>query len=229
MHEHRLRFARQSVDEIHADIAETRCAREFHGLSRLRARVDAADAFQECIVKSLHAKGQAVDAARAQESELRFIDGPRIALHREFRPLRLVNAFPGKCFRNGLQDLLKQSHIEHARRAAAHVDGLRPAPLLPIKDALLRELAAQGVRVICLIALPPGKGREVAVKALLAAERDVDVEAPSLFPHRVLHQSIFKMAMKASCGTSTLPTAFMRFLPSFCFSSSLRLREISPP
>ena len=36
-------------------------------------------------------------------------------------------------------------------------------------------------------------------------------------------------AMKASCGTSTEPMFFMRFLPSFCFSSSLRLREMSPP
>ncbi len=36
-------------------------------------------------------------------------------------------------------------------------------------------------------------------------------------------------AMNASCGTSTLPTIFMRFLPSFCFSRSLRLREMSPP
>ena len=36
-------------------------------------------------------------------------------------------------------------------------------------------------------------------------------------------------AMNASCGTSTRPTIFMRFLPSFCFSSSLRLRLISPP
>ena len=34
---------------------------------------------------------------------------------------------------------------------------------------------------------------------------------------------------EGSWGTSTLPMAFMRFLPSFCFSSSLRLREISPP
>ena len=31
--------------------------------------------------------------------------------------------------------------------------------------------------------------------------------------------------MKASWGTSTRPTIFMRFLPSFCFSSSLRLRR----
>lgn len=36
-------------------------------------------------------------------------------------------------------------------------------------------------------------------------------------------------AMKASCGTSTRPTIFIRFLPSFCFSSSLRLRLMSPP
>ena len=36
-------------------------------------------------------------------------------------------------------------------------------------------------------------------------------------------------ARKASCGTSTPPTCFMRFLPFFCRSSSLRLRVMSPP
>ncbi len=36
-------------------------------------------------------------------------------------------------------------------------------------------------------------------------------------------------AMNASFGTSTEPMFFMRFLPSFCFSSSLRLRLMSPP
>ena len=38
-----------------------------------------------------------------------------------------------------------------------------------------------------------------------------------------------RAAMNASCGTSTRPTIFIRFLPSFCFSSSLRLRVMSPP
>jgi Skp family chaperone for outer membrane proteins len=39
----------------------------------------------------------------------------------------------------------------------------------------------------------------------------------------------FSTARKASWGMSTLPMRFMRFLPSFCFSRSLRLRLMSPP
>jgi len=39
----------------------------------------------------------------------------------------------------------------------------------------------------------------------------------------------WRIARNASCGISTLPTAFMRFLPAFCFSSSFFLRVMSPP
>ena len=42
-------------------------------------------------------------------------------------------------------------------------------------------------------------------------------------------QSIFRTAMNASLGTDTVPTWRMRFLPSFCFSSSFFLRVMSPP
>ena len=42
-------------------------------------------------------------------------------------------------------------------------------------------------------------------------------------------ESVDSAATKASCGTSTRPMVFIRFLPSFCFSSSLRLRVMSPP
>ena len=51
---------------------------------------------------------------------------------------------------------------------------------------------------------------------------------PEVLGHS-LSVPIFSTARNASCGISTLPTRFMRFLPSFCFSSSLRLREMSPP
>ena len=39
----------------------------------------------------------------------------------------------------------------------------------------------------------------------------------------------FNTSINASCGMFTLPMDFIRFLPSFCFSSSLRLRDTSPP
>jgi hypothetical protein len=45
----------------------------------------------------------------------------------------------------------------------------------------------------------------------------------------VSEASVERAAMKASWGTSTRPTIFIRFLPSFCFSRSLRLRVMSPP
>ena len=45
-----------------------------------------------------------------------------------------------------------------------------------------------------------------------------------------IDMAIYKnSAMNASWGTSTRPTIFMRFLPSFCFSRSFRLRVMSPP
>ena len=50
-------------------------------------------------------------------------------------------------------------------------------------------------------------------------------------PSRVAgrHSSSVSALMKASWGISTRPIDFMRFLPSFCFSRSLRLRVMSPP
>ena len=39
----------------------------------------------------------------------------------------------------------------------------------------------------------------------------------------------FSTAMKASWGTSTLPMAFIRFLPLACFFSNYFFREMSPP
>src|SRR3990172_1760023 len=43
------------------------------------------------------------------------------------------------------------------------------------------------------------------------------------------HSPILSTARKASCGSSMLPTCFILFLPSFCFSRSFRFLVISPP
>ena len=42
-------------------------------------------------------------------------------------------------------------------------------------------------------------------------------------------QSSSSTARNASCGTSTWPIAFIRFLPSACLFQSFRLRLMSPP
>jgi hypothetical protein len=56
--------------------------------------------------------------------------------------------------------------------------------------------------------------------------RSIPFQTPSANPN---HASIFSAARNADCGISTLPNCRIRFLPSFCFSSSFRLREMSPP
>ena len=65
-----------------------------------------------------------------------------------------------------------------------------------------------------------------------------DLHGPVIWPPGPYRQSLDAVqaqspssstARKASCGTSIRPTDFMRFFPSFCFSSSLRLRLMSPP
>ncbi len=47
---------------------------------------------------------------------------------------------------------------------------------------------------------------------------------------RAHHSSVIRStARNASCGISTAPTIFIRFLPFFCFSRSFFLRVMSPP
>jgi|SRR5271166_1370819 len=68
-------------------------------------------------------------------------------------------------------------------------------------------------------AVPPGR-RPTPTSALLTPD--------AALPYS-LSPPTFSTDKNASCGISTRPTRFIRRLPSFCFSSSLRLRLISPP
>ena len=113
------------------------------------------------------------------------------------------------------------------RRAAAEEDRLE---LGRERRALELQLREECVDVDTVLLAAADDGDEVAVAAAVRAERQVHVEMTG-----VAHQLVFcpwpmlSTARNASCGTSTPPTCFMRFLPFFCFSSSLRLREMSPP
>jgi hypothetical protein len=53
--------------------------------------------------------------------------------------------------------------------------------------------------------------------------------APPLNTGQVQSSLSSRTDRNASCEISTFPTCFIRFLPSFCFSRSFRLREMSPP
>ncbi len=97
-----------------------------------------------------------------------------------------------------------------------------------------------GVEMIVLVAavgmreaLPDHCG-EVVAERLPQPGHDVPlIRCDPAYVHYLLDFSavgaLESAAMNASWGTSTRPTIFIRFLPSFCFSSSLRLRVISPP
>ena len=86
-----------------------------------------------------------------------------------------------------------------------------------------------------------GIPHSVAIAANAAHARELMAAClprPAIWPPGPYRQSLDAVqaqspssstARKASCGTSIRPTDFMRFFPSFCFSSSLRLRLMSPP
>ena len=95
------------------------------------------------------------------------------------------------------------------------------------QPALQLQLAEHRRDVRRVLPLAPDGGDEVAVAAAVHAERHVHVEVPGASAH--FFPSRLSTARKASCGTSTAPTCFIRFLPAFCFSSSFRLRVMSPP
>ncbi len=72
-----------------------------------------------------------------------------------------------------------------------------------------------------------GRGERSRRPSPIAVDSSVPV---AITPAPLDHSSpSSRTERKASCEISTLPTCFIRFLPSFCFSSSLRFREMSPP
>src|SRR3954470_1911068 len=161
--------------------------------------------------EALHSQRDAIDAEPPQRARKLLRHRLRVGLHGDLarRWKRTKEPLERGAFRKG-------------RRASAEEDGLQLRRQLA---SLQLELAEQRIDVRSMLRRAPDHGDEVAVAATVRAERQVDVEVTRHFfsPLRL------STARNASCGTSTMPTCFMRFLPAFCCSSNFRLREMSPP
>ena len=71
--------------------------------------------------------------------------------------------------------------------------------------------------------------RRLAVRRELPLLEDLRQQLAHYFLVLSVGCVVESAATNASGGTSTVPMFFIRFLPAFCFSSSLRLRLMSPP
>src|SRR5207248_11482747 len=116
--------------------------------------------------------------------------------------------------------------LRERRRTAAEEDGLQLRREQPTFEL---ELCEQRVHVRGVLRVTPDDRHEVAVAAPVRAERQVHVQMTDVPAHRRSPFPRLSTARNASWGTSTIPTCFIRRFPAFCFSSSLRLRVMSPP
>ena len=200
-------------DKVHVDDGKTQFpAVLIHGVN-IFDPVAPAQGIEEMLLQRLGIDADAIDTGLAEHGQ--HVRRRRIGPSRFDGPFAGFREIPGQPRHHRFQYRQGQAR----RRTAADVDRISPFPGI----GRGRDVPAQGFDIALAVSLQAGIGRKVAVQAFMAAERDVDVQAQR---HS---SSTLRTAMKASCGISTVPNCFMRFLPSFCFSRSLRLREISPP
>ena len=204
------------VDEIERDVVKSGITKMMHGAPDVVRTGNTLEHPQQLRPEGLGAERDTGHTRAAQGV-------------RQLRRHRLGVRLDGHLLRG--RQRLEQSHElgegREGRRAPAEEHRLE---LAGERAVLQFELAQQRVDVGAVLPGPADDGDEVAVAAAVRAERQVHVEVA-----RAAHEPPFcpwpmlSTARNASCGTSTMPTCFIRFLPAFCFSSSFRLREMSPP
>ena len=229
------RLVGQAEHEVDRDIVKARAARERDGLLRLPVVVRAAERLELGVVVRLHADGDTVEARAAQPRQHGKRHGVGVGLQRDLSVAADVEAAVdlGKNFR-------EPAGAEERRRAAAKIDGIDLIARRALRG--FPDVLDHSVQIpLHQIAVPrAGQRIEVAVFTFAPAERDMHVNAETLFPVfynlKQCHTSTsydssssLRTAMNASDGTATVPNVRMRFLPSFCFSSSFFFRVISPP
>ena len=110
-----------------------------------------------------------------------------------------------------------KAHLPAATQKTCHDDSSRNRQCPPADGFPIHVACPSICSIQCIL---PGQPRTVCWRETNARQRH---ESPNLF---VVH---LQDGQECFCGISTLPTCFIRFLPAFCFSKSLRLRVMSPP
>ena len=114
-----------------------------------------------------------------------------------------------------------------ARRRGRDGDEIAVAAAMGAEGQVDVEVARAGPAPGMGVARPPSG--TVRGNSSRMGDAVVPVACRSTTVTHLLRSSRLSTARNASCGTSTPPTCFIRFLPFFCFSSSFRLRLMSPP
>ena len=207
-------LARDPVDEIEREVVEAGLAKRVEGAADVVRAGAPLEHREQLRLEALRAERDAGDAGLAQRPGERGRDRLRVRLHGHLGRRR-----------QGLEQSAERRRLGQRRSPAAEEHGLEPGREQPALELQLGEQRRDVGRVLVLAAQ---HGDEVAVAAARGAEGQVHVEVADGAAH-FLSSFRLSTARNASCGTSTPPTCFIRFLPFFCFSSSLRLRVMSPP
>ncbi len=208
-------LAGDPVQEIQGDVVKTGITQMVEGAADVVRAGLALEHAQEIRAEGLRPERDAGHAGLAQEPG---------ELGRHRLGIGLDGHLAGG--RQGGQQTTQLAGLGESRRAAAQEDGFQR-----LREHLTLEVELREERVDVAPVQPfaPDDGHEVAVAAAMRAERHVHVQVADGAGHFLLPSSRLRTARKASCGTSTAPTCFIRRLPAFCFSRSFRLREMSPP
>ena len=207
-------LAWDAVDEIERDVVESGITQMVErGPDGLGAGLPLEHG-QQLGLEALGAERDARDPSVAEKSR---------QLRRDRLRVRLDGDLSGR--RERREQAGELARLRERRRPAPEEDRLD----LGSQDAALQlELCQERVDVGAVALASADQRDEVAVSAAVGAERQVHVEMPDAAAH-LRSPSRLRTARNASCGTSTAPTCFMRFLPFFWRSRSLRLRVMSPP
>ena len=112
----------------------------------------------------------------------------------------------------------------YRRRCRQKYRALKNSEKMPVMTVRIKRISAKFMALNGFVLPCP-----IAFLFVYRNSQTSSALTPSFLSIAYYFSSTSKIARKASCGISTLPTCFIRFLPAFCFSSSLRLRVMSPP